>query len=197
MPEVWLVFVLFVFCCPCCCVIRVALSFRVVLLLSLLIFLSFMFSINWFCVLCGSLKVLFHLCDLELSDVARKSWVLRRSVLAVVVIYVPSEFFGSCWWALVAFWLGCCLFRCRTPSPCLRWIPIYDLGCVSASEWRRCPCFVVGLHLSLDLCLCSFQFLGEVVWQRSLWLQPSCLALVLAERWCCSGGGGDARVVVM
>lgn len=45
--------------------------------------------------LCGSLKVLFHLCDLELSDVARKSWVLRRSVLAVVVIYVPSEFFGS------------------------------------------------------------------------------------------------------
>lgn len=41
MPEVWLVFVLFVFCCPCCCVIRVALSFRVVLLLSLLIFLFF------------------------------------------------------------------------------------------------------------------------------------------------------------
>ena len=46
------------------------------------------------------LIVLFHLCDLESLDNARKGLVLRRSMLAVVVIRVPSDFFwvlfGSC-----------------------------------------------------------------------------------------------------
>lgn len=38
---------------------------------------------------------MFHLRDLESSDVARKGLVHRCSVLAVVVIHVPSEFFWS------------------------------------------------------------------------------------------------------
>jgi len=38
---------------------------------------------------------------------------------------------------------------------------VYDLDCVSASDRRRCPCHVVGFHLSFGLCLGCCLFLGE------------------------------------
>jgi hypothetical protein len=78
--------------------------------------------------------------------------------------------FGSCWWTLVAFWLGCCLLWRRTPSPCHRRMPVYDLGSVSALDRLRCPCFVVGFHLPFVMCLGCCLFLGKVVWRRSFCL---------------------------
>jgi len=53
------------------------------------------------------------------------------------------------------------------PSLCHRLPPFYDLGCIFASNRRRCPCFVVGFRLPLDLYLCCCLFLGEDVWRRS------------------------------
>jgi len=32
---------------------------------------------------------------------------------------------------------------------------------------RRCPCFVVGFRLPIELCLCGHLFLGEAVWRDS------------------------------
>jgi len=63
--------------------------------------------------------------------------------------------------------IGSLLLRRRTHSPCHWRPPFYDRGCVSASNRRRCPCFVVRFHLPLDLCLCCYLFLGEAVWWRS------------------------------
>ena len=48
--------------------------------------------------------------------------------------------------------IGSLLLYRRTHSPCHRWPSFYDLGCGSASNRRRCPCFVVGFRLPLDLC---------------------------------------------
>jgi len=62
----------------------------------------------------------------------------------------------------------CSLLLWRQMSyPCHRQPLFYDLDCVSASNRRRCPCFVVGFRLPLDLCLCCCLFLGEAAWRRS------------------------------
>ena len=114
---------------------------------------------TWRQLCCGSLKVLFHLRDLESSDVTRKGLVRRRSVLAVVVIHVPSEFF----WVLLGRVGGLLSLFGLVVFPCHRRPPFYDLGCVSASNRRRCSCYVVGFRLPLDLCLCCCFFLGEDV----------------------------------
>jgi len=84
-------------------------------------------------------------------------------VLAVVVIHVPSEFF----WVLLGRVGGLLSLFGLVVFPCHRRPPFYDLGCVSASNRRRCPCYAVGFRLPLDLCLCCCLFLGEDVWRRS------------------------------
>jgi hypothetical protein len=71
-------------------------------------------------------------------------------------------------------------------SPCHRRSPFYSLGCVSASNRRRYPCFVVGFRLSLDLCLCCCLFLGEAVWRRC-----ELVVVVVVVEIC----GGNAVVV--
>jgi hypothetical protein len=64
----------------------------------------------------------------------------------------------------------------------------YDLGCVSASNRRRCPCCVVRFRLPLNLCLCCCLFLGGAVF---------CDVVMQWWWWCCSGYGVYSVVVVM
>ena len=47
--------------------------------------------------------------------------------------------------------------------PCHLQLPLHDLGSVSASNRRRCPCFVVRFRHPLDSCLCGHLFLGKAV----------------------------------
>jgi len=89
--------------------------------------------------------------------------------------------------------IGSILLRRRTPSPCHRRSPLYDLGCVSASNRHHCSCFGIGFHLPLDLVLCRCLFLGEAVWRRSdavvvvVMRGGDAVVVVLM----CGGGGGD------
>jgi len=90
--------------------------------------------------------------------------------------------------------IGSLLLRRRTHSPCHRQPPFYDLGCGSGSNWRRCPCFVVGFRLPLDLCFVLLLVswwgcFGGIVIQ---WLWWWC-AVVMQWWWRlfnCGGGGG-------
>jgi len=51
------------------------------------------------------------------------------------------------------------------PFPCHLQLPLHDLSCVSTSNRRHCPCFVVRFRHPLDSCLCGSLFLGKAVWR--------------------------------
>ncbi|KEH28385.1 transmembrane protein, putative [Medicago truncatula] len=76
-----------------------------------------------------------------------------------------------------------CLLRRHMFSPCHRQLHFSDLGCDSASNWRRCLCFVVVFRLPIYMFCVAVCFLGEAVWRRSfgsivgLWVYSSWLLL--------------------
>jgi len=53
-------------------------------------------------------------------------------------------------------------------------LPTLSLGCVSASDRRRCPCFVVGFRLLLDCVCVDACFHGVVVLVALLCLYRQC-----------------------
>jgi len=156
-------------------------------------------------------------CDLESPDNARKGLVHKRSVFTVVVIHVPSDLFGSYWWALVAFGLVVVYFGVRRLL-LVTGRRLFTIWVDFLLQTGVAACVLLLGFVFLLVCfwvvVCFLaRWFGSAVsasfdglWVYSLWLllrnvmvmivvflgdfQPRCLALVLVESWCCRGGGG-------